>query len=91
MDRYIAHMIPEYLGHTLNWVHTQIKYTKEFKHYVMTGKTLNLDCYPVDRVYNPAIPANPREPVERLFRRLGIFPSNAGFVSQKRLEHRGLH
>jgi len=75
--KYIAHMIPEYLGHTLNWVHTQIKHVKRYWPYVITRRTMNLDAYPLDMIF--ASSQTEIEPtrtpwIERIVRRLGFLP-----------------
>lgn len=77
MPQYIAHMIPQYLGHTLNWVHAQLVYVKRYKPYVMTQYTLNLDTYPLEHIYaarNPKKVAAPQSYYERLVRRMGFLP-----------------
>lgn len=77
MRKYIAHMIPEYLGHTLNWVYTQIKYVTRYTPYVITRRTMNLDAYPVDRIFTSRAPDTPLTPVpliERVELRLGFLP-----------------
>ena len=72
--KYIAHIITEYLGHTLNWVYTQIKYTNNYSHYVLTSKTKNLECYPIPMLFKPAWKQYHPYIVERVFRRLGYLP-----------------
>jgi len=77
MPKYIAHMIPQYLGHTLNWVYTQIKHVTRYSPYVMTQRTMNLDSYPLERIFvsrNPETAGNPESYYERLVRRLGFLP-----------------
>ncbi|NJL58834.1 MAG: colanic acid biosynthesis glycosyltransferase WcaL [Desulfobacteraceae bacterium] len=75
MKKYVAHMITEYLGHTLNWVYTQIKYVPEFSPYIMTSKVMNLESYPVDMIFKPDFSISPHFSwVDRLFRRLGYLP-----------------
>ncbi|MBN1515458.1 glycosyltransferase [Candidatus Sumerlaeota bacterium] len=77
MPKYIAHMIPEYLGHTLNWLYTQLKYVKRYEPYIMTQRTKNLDAYPLDRIFvsrNPQSAGKPTSYYERLVRRLGFQP-----------------
>jgi colanic acid/amylovoran biosynthesis glycosyltransferase len=77
MPKYIAHMIPEYLGHTLNWVYTQIKYVKSYKPYVLTQRTMNLEYYPIDPIFVSRHPKTASKPIsysERFIRRLGFLP-----------------
>jgi len=77
MPQYIAHMIQGYLGHTLNWVYTQIKHVPRYTPYVMTQRTMNLEAYPLERIVvsrNPRTAANPQSYYERLVRRLGFLP-----------------
>ena len=77
MSNYIAHMIPEYLGHTLNWVYTQIQHVKGYTPYVITRRTLNLDAYPLERIYTSqhteTLPTQTPWG-ERIVRRLGFLP-----------------
>lgn len=75
--KYIAHMIPEYLGHTLNWIYTQIMHVKRYKAYVITRRTMNLDAYPLEKVYasrNTDTPPIRMSWGERIVRRLGFLP-----------------
>lgn len=77
MSKYIAHMIPEYLGHTLNWVYTQIQHVNGYTPYVITRRTLNLDAYPMERIYTSqhteTLPTQTPWS-ERIVRRLGFLP-----------------
>jgi len=72
----VAHLIPEYLGHTLNWVYTQIKFTAGYEHYVLTGNTVNLDDYPIVHIFTPRFRTSASGYWERFFRRLGLLPPN---------------
>ena len=77
MPQYIAHMIPQYLGHTLNWVYTQIKNVTRYIPYVITCRAMNLESYPLERIFvsrDPKTAANPMSYYERLVRRLGYLP-----------------
>ncbi len=77
MPKYVAHMIPEYLGHTLNWVHTQIKHVRRYTPYVITRRTMNLDSYPLERIFTSRRPDTPLSPVpfvDRVALRLGFLP-----------------
>lgn len=70
-------MIPEYLGHTLNWVYTQLKYVRRYTPYVITRRSMNLDAYPLDRIFTSRSSDTPLNPVpffERIMRRLGFLP-----------------
>ena len=73
MLKYISHVIDEYLGHTLNWVHTQIRHVPNYDHYVMTGKVMNLDSYPV-QVFHPKTAPVVTSNWNRLIQRLGYMP-----------------
>jgi colanic acid/amylovoran biosynthesis glycosyltransferase len=71
----VCHIINEYLGHTLNWVYTQIKYATQIEHYVLASKTQNLEQYPVEHLFSPKRLSISRIPmVERVSRRLGWYP-----------------
>lgn len=75
--KYIAHMISEYLGHTLNWIYTQIKHVKRYTPYVITRRTMNLDAYPLDMIFasRQTKTAPTRMPWgERIIRRFGFLP-----------------
>jgi colanic acid/amylovoran biosynthesis glycosyltransferase len=77
MPKYVAHMIPEYLGHTLNWIYTQIKHVNRYTPYVITRRTTNLDAYPLELVFTSR--QTDRAPArmpwgERIIRRLGFLP-----------------
>lgn len=77
MPKYIAHMIPEYLGHTLNWVYTQIQHVKGYTPYVITRRTMNLDAYPLERIYTSQhTDTSPTRVAwaERIIRRMGFLP-----------------
>ena len=70
-------MIPQYLGHTLNWVYTQLKHVKRYTPYVITCRTMNLDAYPLERIFvsrNHKTAMKPESYYERLVRRLGFLP-----------------
>jgi len=69
----VAHVINEYLGHTLNWVYTQIEHSNEAKHYVLTGLVKNIEIYPV-RVFSPPKPPNVLSLHNRVLIRLGFMP-----------------
>ncbi|NCD40825.1 MAG: glycosyltransferase [Bacteroidia bacterium] len=75
---YVAHMIGEYLGHTLNWVYSQIKYVRKYTPYVITRKTINLDSYPLERIYTSRkadiAPTTRMSWPERIIRRMGFLP-----------------
>ena len=78
MPKYIAHMIPEYLGHTLNWVYTQLKHVTRYTPYIITQRTMNLDAYPLECIFvsrNPKTAAKAESYYPRLVRRLGFLPS----------------
>ena len=73
-EKFIAHLVQEYLGHTLNWIHTQIKYSQGYSHYVLTSKILNLKDYPVSRIFDIKQTGFPFNLIEKVSRRLGYLP-----------------
>jgi colanic acid/amylovoran biosynthesis glycosyltransferase len=74
MNHRVAHVIWEYLGHTLNWVYSQIKYAPRYSPIVLTGKLMNQTIYPVEDIFLPRY----RFPVllDRLFLRMGRTPAD---------------
>jgi colanic acid/amylovoran biosynthesis glycosyltransferase len=71
----VCHIIHEYLGHTLNWVYSQIKHTARCDHFVLTQKVQNLAEYPVEHVfYSPRLSVSRLPYVERAFLRMGLYP-----------------
>jgi colanic acid/amylovoran biosynthesis glycosyltransferase len=75
--KYIAHVVPEYLGHTMNWIYTQIKYQKKYSSYVLTQKAINTSSYPVDMIFTSRESGySLKDPNvwERLQRRFGRLP-----------------
>ena len=77
MPEYVAHIVPEYLGHTLNWIYTQLRYLVRFTPYVMTRRIINRESYPLDMVFasrSPNTPLLPASLSDRIFRRLGYLP-----------------
>lgn len=75
--QYIAHVVPEYLGHTMNWIYNQIKYQRAFSAYVLTQKCINLDSYPIDMVFtsrDDAYSLKKTNIIERIQRRIGRLP-----------------
>lgn len=77
MAKYVAHMIPEYLGHTLNWVYTQLQHVHRYTPYVITRRTLNLDAYPLERIFTSRHTDTPPTQTpwsERIVRRAGFLP-----------------
>ena len=46
MTDYVAHIVREYLGHTLNWIHNQIRHVHQFTPYILTERVMNLGIRP---------------------------------------------
>jgi len=76
MKKYVAHLMPEYLGHTLNWIYPQIKFAKKYKPYVLSQRRCNLKSYPHDLIFisRPEKKSSHMSFFERLIRRLGFMP-----------------
>jgi colanic acid/amylovoran biosynthesis glycosyltransferase len=70
----VVHLVHEYLGHTSNWIYTQIKYMPMYEHSILTTKILNLNCYNVDSICKPIFSGFPLNILDRVSRRLGFLP-----------------
>ncbi|MHB2025436.1 MAG: glycosyltransferase [Elusimicrobiota bacterium] len=73
-QKYVAHVIHDYLGHTVNWVYTQIKHTERYSPYILTSNTMNLEAYPVPMIFNSGDSLTYLRPLERFFRYVGALP-----------------
>ena len=75
--KYIAHILTEYLGHPSNWIYTQIKYTQRYIPYVLAQRVVNLDHYPLERIFvsrKSGKSSGSPSFAERIVRRLGFLP-----------------